>query len=77
MTGGGAETDALAETMSKALLNFARTGNPNGAGVPDWPKYDLPGRVTMQWDTVSRATPDPRGEERRLVGLIPYRQPGT
>jgi para-nitrobenzyl esterase len=77
MTGGGAETDALAETMSTALLHFARTGDPNGQDVPDWPKYALPERVTMQWDTVSRATPDPRGEERRLVELIPYRQPGT
>jgi len=45
--------------------------------APAWPKYELPGRVTMQWNTVSKATPDPRGEERRLVGLIPYRQPGT
>jgi para-nitrobenzyl esterase len=77
MTGGGADTDALAETMSTALLHFARTGDPNGAGVPTWPKYALPERVTMQWNTVSKANPDPRGEERRLVGLIPYRQPGT
>jgi para-nitrobenzyl esterase len=77
MTGGGPETEIVADAMSSALVNFARTGNPNGAGVPDWPEYELPGRVTMQFDTVSKATPDPRGEERRLLGLIPYRQPGT
>jgi len=77
MTGGGPETDAVADAMSSALINFAKSGDPNGAGVPAWPKYELPGRVTMQWNTVSKATPDPRGEERRLVGLIPYRQPGT
>ena len=71
------DVDAVADAMSSALINFARTGDPNGAGVPAWPKYELPGRVTMQWNTVSKATPDPRGEERRLVGLIPYRQPGT
>jgi para-nitrobenzyl esterase len=77
MTGGGPETEVVADTMSSALVNFARTGDPNGPGVPDWPEYDLPGRVTMQWNTVSEAKPDPRGEERRLLGLIPYRQPGT
>jgi para-nitrobenzyl esterase len=77
MTGGGPETEVVADAMSSALVNFARTGDPNGAGVPDWPKYELPGRMTMQWNTVSKANPDPRGEERRLLGLIPYRQPGT
>ena len=32
MTGGGAEAQALAEKMSGAWLNFARTGNPNAEG---------------------------------------------
>lgn len=77
MTGGGPDTDPVASVMGAALLNFARTGNPNGTGVPDWPKYELPTRTTMQFDTVSRATSDPRGEERRLAELVPYRQPGT
>ncbi|MES2833326.1 MAG: carboxylesterase/lipase family protein [Pseudomonadota bacterium] len=77
MTGGGPETEPLMKSMMSALLNFARTGDPNGAGVPDWPTYDLATRMTMQFDTLSRATADPRGEERRLLALIPYRQPGT
>lgn len=77
MTGGGPETQPLADVMSGALLNFARTGDPNGGKVPAWPKYDLTTRTTKRFDTVSRAEPDPRGEERRLLELIPYRQPGT
>ena len=77
IVGTGAEQQPLANTMSTALLNFARTGDPNGAGVPSWPAFDLQRRATMIFDRDSHVENDPRGRERRLFAQVPYVQPGT
>ena len=51
MTGGGADACALGDTMSSAWLNFARTGNPNGEGVPQWDAYTPESGATMFFNT--------------------------
>lgn len=50
MTGGTKEAYALAEKMSAAWLNFARTGNPNHKGLPAWQKYSAENGATMFFD---------------------------
>lgn len=47
MTGGGAEAQTLAEKMSSAWLNFARTGNPNTEALPQWNPYTIEEGATM------------------------------
>jgi para-nitrobenzyl esterase len=77
MTGDGAEARRLAAQMSSTLIAFARTGNPNHAGLPKWSPYSLERRETMSFDVPSRLVNDPRGNERRLVEQVGYTQPGT
>ena len=47
VTGGGPEVYALQEAVSQAWINFARTGNPNNKGLPNWPAYTRENGSTM------------------------------
>jgi para-nitrobenzyl esterase len=65
LTGDGAERATLADRMSRAWLAFARSGNPNHAGLPQWPAYSAATRPTMIFDRECKVTNDPLGEERK------------
>ena len=38
----------LSETVSSYWANFAKTGNPNGKGLPNWPAFDAAQQATME-----------------------------
>jgi para-nitrobenzyl esterase len=42
------EDELLAETMSGYWVNFAKTGDPNGDGLPVWPNYNFHTRRYME-----------------------------
>ncbi len=49
----------VSEQMQSYWINFAKTGNPNGAGLPVWPAYDAAdGWQVMHLDANSAAVPD-------------------
>jgi para-nitrobenzyl esterase len=56
-----AKDTATSKTMQSYWVNFAKTGDPNGAGLPRWPKYDAAGDQIMifRGDGVSAAQVDP------------------
>lgn len=50
----------MTRTVSGYWANFVRTGDPNGAGLPDWPRYDpAAGNVLDFADTGVESGPDP------------------
>jgi para-nitrobenzyl esterase len=72
-----AAANALAATMSEMLITYGRTGNPNFAGLPHWPAYDLKNRSTMIWEHTPHIENDPRGTERVFADKSHYHQAGT
>ncbi|MFM8395045.1 MAG: carboxylesterase family protein, partial [Acidobacteriota bacterium] len=67
MTGGGAEARRLAAQVSGAWIAFARSGNPNHAGLPKWPVYSTANGEVMIFDRRCEVRNDPDRLERRLI----------
>ncbi len=40
---------AISSAMQQYWTNFAKTGNPNGAGLPQWPKFDATARGYIEF----------------------------
>lgn len=67
MTGGGPEARTLAARVSGAWIAFARSGNPNHAGLPKWPVYTTANGEVMIFDNKCEVRNDPDRVERRLI----------
>lgn len=66
ITGNTPESMELAGRVAGAWAAFAKTGDPNHAGIPKWTPYNdkVP---TMIFDTSCLAADDPDGEARKAV----------
>lgn len=59
-------SEGLAQAMHQAWIAFARTGDPNHAGLPAWEPYCSDTRTTMRFDSVTVPIGDLAGYTRRL-----------
>lgn len=57
---------ALAERWSNTVIAFAKTGDPNGAGLPEWPQYRADDRKTLVLDANPRVETDLEQDRRQL-----------
>jgi para-nitrobenzyl esterase len=58
---------ALSDAIATYWSNFAKSGNPNGPGLPVWPRYGPPGEsYIMHLDLQCGAQPEPASDLSRL-----------
>ena len=65
-------TDAiltLADQWSKTVVAFARTGDPNGAGLPSWPKYGPDAFACLRIAHQPEIVGDPDGDMRQIYSV--------
>ena len=67
MTGGTKEAVELAAKMSRCWANFARTGNPNAEGLPEWEAFNCETMPTMIFDNECKVL---YGHDKELIDFI-------
>lgn len=67
VSGDEEEARRLSDMMSQAWINFARTGDPNGEGVPEWEPYTREGGATMIFDNESYLT---HNHDKELLSVL-------
>ena len=61
------DDNALSETMQGYLLNFVKTGNPNGNGLPEWKKFNDNERQALEFNKEVKMINDPYYELYALI----------
>ena len=60
----------LADQMSSYWVNFAKTGNPNGGVLANWPIYDKETKQVMEFNTKSKVVKLPTDNKLALLSTL-------
>lgn len=71
ITGTSPTRYALSEKVQKAWVAFARSGNPNHGGLPQWKPHSAAERATMIFDNECKTVNDPAGADRIAINTAP------
>jgi para-nitrobenzyl esterase len=58
---------AVSDQVSSYWTNFAKTGNPNGTGLPQWPAFSDANQQVMNLNDPSKAIPVPNLEKLKVL----------
>jgi para-nitrobenzyl esterase len=58
---------AVADQISSYWVNFAKTGDPNGAGLPMWPAFADDNQQVMDLDVTSKPIPVPNLDKLQVL----------
>ncbi|HEY4214802.1 MAG TPA: carboxylesterase family protein [Steroidobacteraceae bacterium] len=61
------EDQALSDVISSYDINFAKTGDPNGKGLPPWPAFTDKNQQVMVFDAAPSARPYPLLEQVKAL----------
>ena len=63
----------VSETFQRYIVNFVKTGNPNGAGLPEWPAANSTTTTpVMRIDVESKAEPDKYRDRYLFLDRVYY-----
>jgi len=61
---------AVSELMASYWSNFAKTGDPNAPGLPNWPRYQASDYQVMRFRAISAAEPDDHRDRYKFLDQL-------
>jgi para-nitrobenzyl esterase len=68
---GSSEAQRMCRDLAPTWIAFAKTGDPNNAEIPHWPRFSASARDTLIFDRNTRIERDPFGDLREIWHGLP------